>query len=112
MSTTEQDWTKVPMWADLFIREYSNGANMRWEGDWTNLDYRLGFAMDHYDIISLEKWLCKNKEECENFTKSPSTEAHFQELVSRMRELRPESNTKILFYWSTSMFFECYQAAA
>lgn len=29
-----------------------------------------------------------------------------------MRTLRPESSTKVLFYWSVSQTFDCYAAVA
>ena len=43
-----QSWTTVPRWTDVYIR----GAKA-----FENLDFKLGFLMDNYDIISLEKCL-------------------------------------------------------
>ena len=39
---------KIPMWTDVY---------MRGETDWADLDYKLSFLMDTYDIVSLEKCL-------------------------------------------------------
>ena len=57
--------------------------------------------MDNYDIISLEKCLHQTDEK---------TEEMFLNLTSQMRELRPESDTKILFYWHLTQTYDCYQA--
>ena len=39
---------KIPKWADVFIRN---------DQGFSNLEYKLGFLMDNYDVISLEKCL-------------------------------------------------------
>ena len=84
-------WDTVPRWTDVFVR-----------GDgFQELESKLEFLMDNYDIISLEKCLHQTDE---------NTEQMFLELTSRMRELRPESEAKILFYWHLTQTFGCYQA--
>jgi len=93
-----QDWSHVPLWADFGL--YGPLG-------WQNLDYRLGFIMDHYDIISLEKCLFETANE-----RPTATEGKFQKLTSQMRSLRPESKSKILFYWATDRVFACYQSVA
>ena len=73
-------WDKVPRWTDVLVR-----------GDgFQGLESKLEFLMDNYDIISLEKCLHQTEEK---------TEEMFLELTSQMRQLRPDSDTKILFYW-------------
>ena len=60
--------------------------------------------MDNYDVISLEKCLYEDHND-------KNTEAHFIDLTSKMRSLRPSSDTKILFYWHlTQIINDCYQS--
>ena len=87
-----QEWNSVPRWADVYLR----GAQ-----GFTDLDFKLGFLMDNYDVISLEKCL-------DNPDNDWRTEAVFVDLVSKMRSLRPESETKILFYWHLTQVVNCY----
>ena len=39
---------KIPKWTDVFLRN---------DQGFSNLEYKLEFLMDHYDVISLEKCL-------------------------------------------------------
>ena len=87
-----QDWDRVPRWADVYLR----GAQ-----GFTDLDYKLGFLMDNYDVISLEKCL-------DNPDNDWRTEAVFVDLVSKMRTLRPDSEAKIIFYWHLTQVVDCY----
>ena len=41
---------RIPLWSDLGLGR---------ELDWEDLDFKLAFLMDNYDIISLEKCLFK-----------------------------------------------------
>ena len=43
---------KIPMWTDIGLHD---------EKDWEDLDYKLSFLMDTYDIVSLEKCLKKGR---------------------------------------------------
>ena len=43
-----QDWSTIPKWTDVGLRGLAG---------FKNLDFRLEFLMDNYDIISLEKCL-------------------------------------------------------
>ena len=79
-------------WADVYVR----GAQ-----GFQGLTNKLEFLMDNYDIISLEKCLHQTDEK---------TEEMFLNLTSQMRELRPESDNKILFYWHLTQTYDCYQA--
>ena len=92
LSASAQEWDRVPRWADVYLRG-SQG--------FSDLDYKLGFLMDNYDVISLEKCL-------DNPDNDWRTEAVFVDLVSRMRTLRPESEAKILFYWQLTQLVDCY----
>jgi len=82
-------WTDISFWGPT---------------DFEELDFKLGFLMDNYDIISLEKCLW------ENDPGDDQTEDMFQRLVSRMRELRPNSTASILYYWHVSMSYQCYDS--
>ena len=76
---------------------------MRHDG-FNNLDFKLEFLMDNYDVVSLEKCLYEGQND-------KNTEGHFIELTSKMRSLRPASDTKILFYWHLTQIIDaCYQA--
>ena len=78
---------------------------MRTGDNWDNLDLKLEFLMDNYDIVSLEKCLTRFNGDDHN------TEKIFLYLTSKMRSLRPKSNTRILFYWHAAMIYEqCYQS--
>ena len=37
-----------PMWADLYLRSHT---------DWEDIDFKLAFLMDNYNVVSLEKCL-------------------------------------------------------
>ena len=37
-------------------------------------------------------------------------EQYFVNVTSRMRTLRPNSDAKILYYWSVSSSYDCYEA--
>ena len=87
-----QSWSKVPRWVDVFVR--GNGFK--------GLQSKLEFLIDNYDIISLEKCLHETDE---------NTEEMFLNLTSQMRELRPGSDNKILFYWHLTQTYDCYQAS-
>ena len=39
---------RIPMWSDLYLRSHT---------DWEDIDFKLAFLMDTYDIVSLEKCL-------------------------------------------------------
>ena len=39
---------KIPMWADLYLRSHT---------DWEDIDFKLAFLMDNYNVVSLEKCL-------------------------------------------------------
>jgi len=84
---------KIPMWSDLGLGRLT---------DWEDLDFKLAFLMDTYQVVSLEKCLFRGSND-------QNTEAVFLNLTSRMHELRPESSTKILFYWSFTLL-NCYQS--
>ena len=43
----ESSW-KIPMWADLYLRSPT---------DWEDIDFKLAYLMDTYDVVSLEKCL-------------------------------------------------------
>ena len=86
------NWDRVPRWADVYVRGPQG---------FQDLGSKLEFLMDNYDIVSLEKCLHQTDEK---------TEDMFLNLTSQMRELRPESNTKILFYWHLTQTYDCYQA--
>ena len=92
LCASAQEWDRVPRWADVYLRG---------EQGFSDLEYKLGFLMDNYDVISLEK--CLNNPE-----NDWNTEAVFVDLVSRMRTLRPESEAKIIFYWQLSALVDCY----
>ena len=92
VSASAKEWDSVPRWADVYLRG-SQG--------FSDLDYKLGFLMDNYDVISLEKCL-------DNPDNDWRTEAVFVDLVSKMRSLRPDSETKILFYWHLTQIVDCY----
>ena len=85
-------WERVPRWADVYLRG-SQG--------FSDLENKLGFLVDNYDVISLEKCL-------DNPDNDWNTEAVFVDLVSKMRSLRPASDSKILFYWHLTQVFDCY----
>ena len=80
-------------WADVYVR-----GSEAFQG----LDSKLEFLMDNYDIISLEKCLHETDER---------TEEMFLNLTSQMRQLRPGSDIKILFYWHLTQTYDCYQAS-
>jgi len=84
---------KIPMWSDLGLGRLT---------DWEDLDFKLAFLMDTYQVVSLEKCLFRGSND-------QNTEAVFLNLTSRMHELRPESSTKILFCWSFTLL-NCYQS--
>merc|ERR550519_1785747 len=79
-----QDWSTVPKWADFGL--YGSLG-------FKELDFKLKFMMDNYEIISLEKCLR------ENGSPDHLTEQYFVNLTSQMRTARPESSAKILYYW-------------
>ena len=79
-------------WADVYVRGPQG---------FQDLEKKLEFLMDNYEIISLEKCLHQTDEK---------TEEMFLNLTSQMRELRPESDNKILFYWHLTQTYDCYQA--
>ena len=81
-----QEWDRVPRWADVYLRG-SQG--------FTDLDYKLGFLMDNYDVISLEKCL-------DNPDNDWNTEAVFVDLVSRMRTLRHNSDLSDIHEYTNS----------
>lgn len=87
------NWSKVPKWADVYLRK--DGFH--------DLEYKLGFLMDNYDIISLEKCLYEDSND-------QRTEDYFVNLTSQMRSLRPASESKILFYWHLTQIVSCYEA--
>jgi len=89
----ENSMAKIPMWTDIGL------GNLK---DWEDLDYKLSFLMETYDIISLEKCLFVGAND-------QNTEAVFLNLTSRMHTLRPESQTRILYYWGFSAI-KCYQS--
>ena len=39
---------KIPLWADLYLRSHT---------DWEDIDFKLAFLMDNYNVVSLEKCL-------------------------------------------------------
>ena len=93
--SSEWSWDKVPKWTDVYFRNSHN---------WNNLDLKLEFLMDNYDIVSLEKCLYNNGND-------HNTEKHFLYLTSKMRSLRPNSKTRILFYWhATKLRTSCYKS--
>jgi len=96
-TVTAQTWTTVPKWADFGL--YGPAG-------FKDLDFKLEFMMDNYEIISLEKCL-RNEENMDHMT-----EKHFVNLTSKMRALRPDAEVKILNYWAV-MFTQihCYEAA-
>ena len=47
---TCSELAKIPMWTDLGLGRLT---------DWEDLDFKLAFLMDTYDIVSLEKCLFK-----------------------------------------------------
>ena len=53
---------RIPMWTDIGLH------NLK---DWEDLDYKLSFLMDTYDIVSLEK--CLHKEHFDHNTVSGSS---------------------------------------
>ena len=71
--------------------------------DLVNLEYKLEWLMDNYEIISVEKciWLQNSHE---------NTDQVFLSLASQMRDLRPLSEARILFYWHITMIYDCYTA--
>ena len=38
----------IPLWADLYLRSHT---------DWEDIDFKLAFLMDNYNVVSLEKCL-------------------------------------------------------
>ena len=42
------EFKKIPLWADLYLRSHT---------DWEDIDFKLAFLMDNYDVVSLEKCL-------------------------------------------------------
>ena len=90
---SQWSWDKIPKWTDVYLRK----------DGFYNLEFKLEFLMDNYDVISLEKCLYEDHND-------KNTEAHFIDLTSKMRSLRPSSDTKILFYWHlTQIINDCYQ---
>ena len=45
---SSSNWERNPRWADVYFRN---------DKGFEDLDYKLEWLMDHYDIISLEKCL-------------------------------------------------------
>merc|ERR1711915_61067 len=95
--TFAQDWSLVPKWADFGL--YGPLG-------FKDLEFKLEFMMDNYEIVSLEK--CSR----DNGDPTGVTEQHFVNLTLQMRALKPESNTKILNYWAVTFSqLNCYEAA-
>ena len=42
------EFKKIPLWADLYLRSHT---------DWEDIDFKLAFLMDNYNVVSLEKCL-------------------------------------------------------
>merc|ERR1719348_626458 len=85
---------KIDLWTDVSLWTTK---------DWEDVDYSLGFLMDHYQFISIEKCTM-------NSAWGASTEETFQNLVPHMWELRPNSSSKILYYWASDTGFSCYES--
>ena len=47
-TVTCREVAKIPMWTDLGLGRLT---------DWEDLDFKLAFLMDTYDVVSLEKCL-------------------------------------------------------
>ena len=61
--------------------------------------------MDNYEIVTLAK--CQRRSNSDDH----NTEKNFLYLTSKMRSLRPNSTTRILFYWNAARIFDsCYQS--
>ena len=52
LPSSAADLGRIPLWSDL-------GLGYGGPADWEDLDFKLAFLMDTYDIISLEKCLFK-----------------------------------------------------
>ena len=100
------------MWTDV-------GLGFGGPKDWEDIDYKLSYLMDTYDIVSLEKCLFEGNND-QNTVSLPPTrlaplaphlaqEGHFLEVTSRMHSLRPESQTKVLYYWAFTAV-RCYKS--
>jgi len=88
-----QDYSKIPKWADFGF--YGSLG-------FKELDHKLSFIMDNYEIISIEK--CTGQG-------NGKTEDYFVDLTARARELKPDSKSRILNYFATNgQGFQCYHA--
>ena len=58
---------KIPMWTDL-------GLGFGGLTDWEDLDFKLAFLMDTYDVVSLEKCLFRGSNDQNTVSVSAATQ--------------------------------------
>ena len=102
---------RISLWTDV-------GLGFGGPKDWEDIDYKLSYLMDTYDIVSLEKCLFEGNNDQNTVSLPPSIntlapppaqEGHFLDVTNRMHKLSPESETKILYYWHFTAV-RCYQS--
>ena len=71
---------RIPLWADLYLRSHT---------DWEDIDFKLAFLMDNYNVVSLEKCLYQGSNGQDTVSivdELPSSVCSFRRVFSLQRE--------------------------